>query len=412
MKIRHLYIIFVLVLVLAVPIIVLAQSDGPLAPTNISVNPNQGRPGITWAHDTTAEYYHLYISSPDFSNLIHDQWYSVGNNSFGLPKAICSGLTCTAKPNINPGSGTYVVWMRSWGNNSPSTGGVENSGWNKSSNFSISNARPANTTAQVANTSSGDIIVNWQGANFATWYQLWIGTSQNSTPSYQPKYTGWHLAEDLGCENAGTCTFDPGGNLPDGEYEIWMQVYGPAGFSTDSDAHWFLASTFTVGQQTTNNPTNPENPGTENPGSSVLSSVEQQVLDLLNADRKAAGLGCLVANAQLQTAARRHSTDHRDNFGPNTNPQISHTGSDGSKAGDRITDAGYNWRTYGENVAVGQSTAQQVYTSWFNSAGHKANMFNANFHEIGISLVEGGGWGFNWTMALAARNSSESGACP
>lgn len=404
MKPSRLIFFIAILIVLIVPVLALAQTDPPIAPTNIVVNPNQGRPTISWVGDANAEWYEIYISTPDFSKIIHDTWYSVDSNSFGFPQASCAGLTCTAKPNIDPNPGTYLVWMLAWGPGGYSAGGVENSGWNKSSTFTIPNTRPSNTAVTISNLESGDITVNWQGASFTTWYQFWIGTSAHSVPQYVPKYVGWHLAEEVGCENAGTCAFDPNLNLPDGDYEVWMQVYGPAGFSTNQDDNWFLASTFTVGAID-------NNPGTGT-GSGILSSVEQQVLDLLNADRKAAGMGCLVAQSQLQAAALRHSTDLSENFGPNTNPQISHTGTDGSTAGGRITDAGYKWSTYGENVAVGQSTAQQVYDAWYNSAGHYANMFNENFDEIGISLVQGGDWGFNWTMDLAARSGSQPGACP
>jgi uncharacterized protein YkwD len=74
---------------------------------------------------------------------------------------------------------------------------------------------------------------------------------------------------------------------------------------------------------------------------------------------------------------------------------MSHTGSDGSSPGDRITRAGYNWSTYGENVAYGYSTPESVMAGWMGSPGHKRNILNCAFKEIGIGLAQPGNY---WTQ--------------
>ncbi|MEM7554985.1 MAG: CAP domain-containing protein, partial [Cyanobacteria bacterium P01_A01_bin.84] len=104
----------------------------------------------------------------------------------------------------------------------------------------------------------------------------------------------------------------------------------------------------------------------------------EEVLKLTNDFRVKNGRSRLTMNSDLSEAAQDHSEDMAklDFF--------SHTGKDGSKAGDRITDAGYEWNTYGENIAAGQRTPDQVVQGWINSPGHRANMLNPNFKELGV----------------------------
>ena len=105
----------------------------------------------------------------------------------------------------------------------------------------------------------------------------------------------------------------------------------------------------------------------------------------------------MSGNGLLAKAASRHSADMaaRDYF--------SHTSPEGTDPGTRITAAGYRWSTYGENIAKGQSTAAAVTDSWMNSAGHRANILNCAFKEIGIGRVDSSGgpvWTQNFGTAL------------
>jgi uncharacterized protein YkwD len=112
-------------------------------------------------------------------------------------------------------------------------------------------------------------------------------------------------------------------------------------------------------------------------------------VELVNSERAKAGCSPLTVNAALTKAAQAHSEDmaaHRN---------MSHTGSDGSSPGDRITRAGYTWRTYGENVAYGYSTPEQAMAGWMSSSGHKANILNCSFKEIGVGLAQPGNY---WTQ--------------
>src|SRR5262245_31038386 len=71
------------------------------------------------------------------------------------------------------------------------------------------------------------------------------------------------------------------------------------------------------------------------------------VLGLVNAERRRAGLAPVSWNDKVTAAATAHSVDQA------AMNRMTHTGSDGSDAGDRLTRAGFVWRAWGENVAAG-----------------------------------------------------------
>ncbi|MFF9197659.1 sigma-70 family RNA polymerase sigma factor [Streptomyces sp. NPDC014779] len=124
-------------------------------------------------------------------------------------------------------------------------------------------------------------------------------------------------------------------------------------------------------------------------------SEAQQVIDLTNAERAKAGCGPLTAHPLLTRAAQGHSDDMAArNFFDHTNP-------DGADPGDRVTATGYQWSTYGENIAKGQRTPAEVMDAWMNSPGHRANILNCSFKEIGIGIHDAGGP--YWTQVFGAR---------
>jgi uncharacterized protein YkwD len=103
----------------------------------------------------------------------------------------------------------------------------------------------------------------------------------------------------------------------------------------------------------------------------------------------------------LAMAAFLHSEDMA------LNGFFSHTGSDGSSAGQRMSRQGYPWRTYGENIAVGYPTVASVVQGWLGSEGHCRNMMDPAFTEIGAGYAVGA-FGGNpsaryWTFDLADR---------
>ena len=134
-----------------------------------------------------------------------------------------------------------------------------------------------------------------------------------------------------------------------------------------------------------------------------------QVIELTNAERAKAKLPLLKENSQLVDAAQDHSDDMaNDDF-------FSHRGVDGSTLGNRIQDSGYQYLAAGENIAAGQTTAEQVVEGWMNSPGHRANILNPNFTEIGIGYAflknDTGSVNYNhyWTQVFGTpRNNNNN----
>jgi uncharacterized protein YkwD len=106
----------------------------------------------------------------------------------------------------------------------------------------------------------------------------------------------------------------------------------------------------------------------------------------------------LAWNCLLENAATGHSASMAQN------DFFSHTGLDGSSPGDRITAAGYVWRTYGENIAAGYGDAQAAMAGWLSSAGHCANLMSARFTEMGAGMASdsASAYGLYWTQDFAS----------
>jgi hypothetical protein len=138
----------------------------------------------------------------------------------------------------------------------------------------------------------------------------------------------------------------------------------------------------------------------------VYADFESDVIDLVNVERAAEGLDPLSYDASLAAAARDHSEDMglQDYF--------SHTSLDGRTVSDRITTAGYSYNAYGENIGAGQPTPEDVIDSWMSSSGHRANILNPNFCDIGVgyAYVAGSTYGHYWTQDFGRQSGVSS--CP
>lgn len=84
-------------------------------------------------------------------------------------------------------------------------------------------------------------------------------------------------------------------------------------------------------------------------------------------------------SSTLTLAATEHSNNMANyNF-------FDHTGLDGSTVGTRVTAQGYTWSRVSENIAAGQTSAQEVVDGWMSSEGHCANIMNADVTEMGLA---------------------------
>jgi uncharacterized protein YkwD len=50
---------------------------------------------------------------------------------------------------------------------------------------------------------------------------------------------------------------------------------------------------------------------------------------------------------------------------------------------------GIEYTTAGENIAKGQQSPEDVMNAWMNSDGHRKNILNPDFTEIGVGYVKG-----------------------
>ncbi|QHI73864.1 serine protease [Aminipila terrae] len=118
---------------------------------------------------------------------------------------------------------------------------------------------------------------------------------------------------------------------------------------------------------------------TGNSGS--IGAYEQQVVDIVNQERAKAGLAPLTVNAKLSDVAEKKAEDMRDkNY-------FSHTSPTYGSPFDMMKQFGINYTAAGENIAKGQKTPQDVMTAWMNSSGHRANILNSNYAQIGVGYV-------------------------
>ena len=109
-----------------------------------------------------------------------------------------------------------------------------------------------------------------------------------------------------------------------------------------------------------------------------VSPVAARIVQLVNAERAAAGLKPVTINLVLMTEAQHFSAVQAE-LG-----RLSHRGVDNTTAGQRLTKAGYRWAFYGENLAAGQESPEAVVAGWMNSASHRANVLHPLAKEIGI----------------------------
>ncbi len=138
------------------------------------------------------------------------------------------------------------------------------------------------------------------------------------------------------------------------------------------------------------------------PAAAADQNTQNAVLAEVNAFRASNGKPPLPLDSRLSQAATLHSQDML------AHNQMTHTGSDGSRLGQRITRAGYLWRAVRENIVAGRSDARQAVMSWIGSPGHAANMLADNVTQIGVGHASGPGLMAGnparhfWTLVLAA----------
>jgi uncharacterized protein YkwD len=135
---------------------------------------------------------------------------------------------------------------------------------------------------------------------------------------------------------------------------------------------------------------------------------EQQIVELVNAERASRSLPPLKRIDELDRAARYHSTDlAQDNY-------FQHDSYD--RVGGNLTRVCYwyervglyylDWSSMGENIAGGYSTPDSAMAAWMGSTGHRNNILSTTYREIGVGYYYGSqGYAHYWTQDFGRRNS-------
>lgn len=119
---------------------------------------------------------------------------------------------------------------------------------------------------------------------------------------------------------------------------------------------------------------------------SGLTAEEQQLVNLVNQERTKASLQPLAVDSRLVTVARMKSQDMiKNNY-------FSHQSPTYGSPFDMMKSQGISYHYAGENIAGNQSV-QAAHTALMNSSGHRANILNSNYKNIGVGIVHGGPYG-------------------
>lgn len=127
-----------------------------------------------------------------------------------------------------------------------------------------------------------------------------------------------------------------------------------------------------------------EKPGTQKPDTDASDnenlSYAEQVVKLVNEERAKAGLPALKLDTDITAAANVRAKEIVQKF--------SHTRPNGSSFSSVLKEQGVSFRGSGENIAWGQKTPEEVMKGWMNSDGHRANILNKNYKNIGIGYYQ------------------------
>ncbi|MDX1994990.1 MAG: hypothetical protein SF029_21595 [bacterium] len=203
----------------------------PPAVPNLSVAVSQGLPTLTWATDSRATRYTLYITDGDGRG-VHFKNYP---NTPAMCRVTTS--TCILVPDYVFANGRYNFYLNAVGAGGPSLGGAYNNGYAGVTNVEVS-LTPPDAPEQIAPNAatvdrSADLSFTWDTVAGAAWYNLWVGTV---TPTFTTWHYQWYRADALGCAQAGSeCSAQPGLILPNGAFAWNVQAASPGGIGPWAD---------------------------------------------------------------------------------------------------------------------------------------------------------------------------------
>lgn len=142
-------------------------------------------------------------------------------------------------------------------------------------------------------------------------------------------------------------------------------------------------------------PDAPDETPDENPDETptVSGTLSEKVIALVNSYRSQNGLSSVTYDATLAKAANVRAKELVSSF--------SHTRPNGTRCFTAFDEAGVSYRGAGENIAMGQSSAEEVMNDWMKSEGHRENILNANFTKIAVGVYEDSDGRLYWAQEFA-----------
>ncbi len=117
-----------------------------------------------------------------------------------------------------------------------------------------------------------------------------------------------------------------------------------------------------------------------------------QVVALMNQERANAGVGGISQNASLDAVAQIRAQEIAQSF--------SHTRPNGTSCFTVLGENGIAYNYAGENIAAGYGDPASVMNGWMNSEGHRANILDGSFGQVGIGYYTdpNSGYGTYWVQ--------------
>ncbi|WP_438483726.1 CAP domain-containing protein [Streptomyces sp. S186] len=135
-------------------------------------------------------------------------------------------------------------------------------------------------------------------------------------------------------------------------------------------------------------------PGRSGAATGTAAEFARKVVDLVNAQRAQHGCAPLTVDPHVQTAAQAHSDDMA------ARNYYAHETPEGVDPGTRMTNAGFHWQSWAENIFKSPQDPATAVDGWMKSPGHRANILNCSYKStgVGVNLSPNGPW---WTQDFA-----------
>ena len=243
------------------------------------------------------------------------------------------------------------------------------------------------TTTQTAMT------LTWKAVRGVTGYQIQI--------SYNKKF---EYDNFVWVKKASKNKKTFSGFVPDSKFYFRIRTYKKSGKKKKYSKWSSIKSGKTKKERTNNNNGSVSSGNTDNElnqdssndnineKNEEVSSPAEEVLELVNAERAKQGIAPLTLSNELTNVANLKAKDMADN------DYFNHDSPTYGSPFQLFSLFGISFMYAGENICAGAGTAQAAMNAWMNSPGHRANILNPNYTQLGVGYATGGSYGSYWVQ--------------